>query len=75
MDRAVDPGGRRRVRYQLSGHGRRLLPIPLDIIAWSHRHTPDVDVAHEMVAQIEAHRDVVVDHVLRGLPADGRERT
>lgn len=70
VERRTDPEDGRRVLYRLTEHGRRLVPLLLEMMVWSRHHTADVDVSTELVDQIEADRDGVVAVVLSRLDAE-----
>lgn len=67
LRREPDPEDGRRVRYRLTNHGRRLVPLMLELMVWSRHHTPNVDVTLEVVQGIEADRDGAAAEVLRRL--------
>ena len=65
--RVADPEDGRRAHYELTEHGRQLVPILLDLMVWSRRHTKDVNVSLSLVRQIEQDREAAVTEVLRRL--------
>ena len=44
----------RRVVYELTEHGRELVPVLLGLMVWSRQHTKDVDVSMELIRKIES---------------------
>ncbi|MEL6234740.1 MAG: helix-turn-helix domain-containing protein, partial [Pseudomonadota bacterium] len=57
ISRQPDAQDGRRTRYLLTESGRDLIPVLLDIMAWSFRHDPSVNVSPAMAARIARDRD------------------
>ena len=70
IERRPDPDDGRRVFYELTDHGRRLVPVLLELMVWSRRHTRNVDVSLSLVRKIEKDRDGAVAEILRRLDED-----
>ena len=71
ITRSADPQDGRRAEYALTRHGRRLVPILLDLMVWSRRHTPEVDISLSLVRRIEQDPQGAVDEVLGRLDQAG----
>ena len=67
--RLPDPDDGRRSRYELTEHGRRLVPLLLELMVWSRHHSDAVSASMELVEAIEADRDAAVEEILRRLDA------
>lgn len=67
LERAPDPDDRRQALYLLTEHGRRLVPLLLELMVWSHHHSSEVDVSKELVEAIQQDRNSVVAELLRRL--------
>jgi DNA-binding HxlR family transcriptional regulator len=67
VDRVADPDDGRRVLYDLTESGRRVVPILLELMVWSWYDSPDVGITAELVGRIEQDRDAAVADVLGSL--------
>lgn len=72
VEKIPDPDDGRRYSYELTKHGRGLIPVLLELMVWSRKHTADVDVSRAVVKKIEADRNAAVAEIERRLdvPAD-----
>ncbi len=62
-----DPNDGRRKHYELTKHGKRLIPILLDLMVWSRHHTSNVDVSKAFAKAIENDRAGAIAEVERRL--------
>lgn len=69
VERAADENDTRQTRYTLTAHGRRLVPILLELMLWSHHHSADVDTVPEIIRTIEDDREGAIAEVLRRIDA------
>ncbi|MEM9195211.1 MAG: helix-turn-helix domain-containing protein [Myxococcota bacterium] len=67
ITKGSDPEDGRRNIYELTDHGRGLIPILLDLMVWSRTHTDDVDVSMDVVRKIRQDRDAAVAEIERRL--------
>lgn len=65
----ADPDDGRRFSYELTKHGRGLIPVLLDLMVWSRKHTRDVDVSRKIIKLIEEDRDAAAAEIERRLDA------
>ncbi len=54
--------------YFLTDKGKRLIPILLEIMAWSFDENPDLNLEADFVKKIQTNRDAVVQYFLDRLP-------
>ena len=66
--RTAADADRRRRTYQLTGKGRDLLKVMLEITAWSARHDPLSNTPATFLAQFENDRDAVVAQTAANIP-------
>ena len=64
--RDADDG--RRTSYELTKHGRALIPILLELMVWSRDHTSDVDVSLSITRKIKSDREAAVAEIESRLP-------
>ncbi|MEO0424434.1 MAG: helix-turn-helix domain-containing protein [Pseudomonadota bacterium] len=72
--RLADPVDGRRAEYELTKHGRRLVPVLLELMVWSGRHSSEVDVPMALVRRIEKDREGAAQEVLERLRAAERAK-
>lgn len=60
IDKKPDPNDGRKKRYALTPAGKDMLPILLEMIAWSSKHAPDTDLPEGLLQRMETDRDNLI---------------
>ena len=58
-----DPADGRRTVYELTPHGRALIPVLLELMVWSRSHTDDVDMSESVAEAIKQDRSAAVAEI------------
>jgi DNA-binding HxlR family transcriptional regulator len=67
-------GGGAGSSYRLTRKGMDLLPILLEMIAWSAKHDPDTAAPREFVRRVQRDREALMREIRSALRARGRAR-
>ncbi|MEM9386792.1 MAG: helix-turn-helix domain-containing protein [Pseudomonadota bacterium] len=67
--RLADPQDGRRTKYELTEHGERMVPLLLELMVWSGRHTREVDAPMALVRRNERDREGAAQEILARLRA------
>lgn len=74
VSKSRDPKNRRRYIYRLTRKGVALLPILLEIVAWSARYDPETAAPPPFVRKIRSDRDSLIREIAAGLGYGRRRR-
>lgn len=53
--------------YRLTEKGQDLIPVLLEMMVWSSKHSDKVEVSEELINKIETNRDLVITTIKSGL--------
>jgi DNA-binding HxlR family transcriptional regulator len=60
VTKEIDPGQKARFLYRLTGKGEDLLPVLLEIIAWSSTHDPKTAAPRDFARKLHSSRERVM---------------
>lgn len=68
IDKSVDASNRSKLNYCLTEKGRDLLPIMLEITAWSSKYDALTNAPPDFLATFQAHREMVLKQARDNIP-------
>jgi len=66
VTKSVDEANRSKVLYSLTEKGRDLLPIMMDITAWSGKYDKKTNAPNLLLEKLKQNRDGVIEHIRAG---------
>lgn len=63
VTKAVDPADKRRKVYRLTKAGLDMMPILLEMIAWSSRYDPNTNAPTDLVEQYQQDRQALIENL------------
>ena len=65
ITKAADPADARKFIYALSARGADLAPVLVELILFSHRHEPRIDMARELLLEIQRNKPAFTLRLIR----------
>lgn len=72
VSKSVDNENRSKFIYSLTPKGLDLMPMLLEMIAWSARYDPETDTPAEFIEKLRGDRQMLIDELLSGFDTTSR---